>query len=114
MIKIYHNPKCSKSREGLTILENSGKDFEVVKYLENIPSKEELKQVISYLSIAPEDLVRKNEAIWKEKFKGKTLSDEEIIGAMLKHPKLIERPIVIKGNKAVIGRPSEKIIEIIN
>lgn len=114
MIKIYHNPRCSKSREGLAILENSGKDFEVVKYLENIPSKEELKQVINSLSIAPEDLVRKNEAIWKEKFKGKILSDEEIIDAMLKHPKLIERPIIIKGNKAVIGRPVEKIIEIIN
>ncbi|PCJ94127.1 MAG: arsenate reductase (glutaredoxin) [Flavobacteriaceae bacterium] len=113
MIKIYHNPRCSKSREGLAILENSGKEFEVIRYLEDIPSKEELKQVISFLGIAPEDLVRKNESVWKEKYKGKNLSDDALIDAMIKHPKLIERPIVINGNKAVIGRPSGKIVDII-
>lgn len=109
MIKIYHNPRCSKSREGLEILENSGEKFEVIRYLEDIPSVAELKEVIACLGIAPVDLVRKNEAIWKEAYKGKNMSDEEIITAMIEHPRLIERPIVIKNAKAVIGRPPEKI-----
>lgn len=113
MIKIYHNPRCRKSREGLAFLEKSGKDFEVVKYLEDIPSKEELRSVLSCLGISPEKLVRKNEAIWKENFRGKSLSDEEIIDAMILHPKLIERPIVVNGTKAVIGRPSDSIHSIL-
>ena len=113
MIKIYHNPRCRKSREGLAIVESSGKDFEIVNYLEEVPSKNELLKVLSYLSLSPEQLVRKNEAIWKEKFKGENLSDDQIIDAMLEYPKLIERPIVIKGDRAVIGRPSEKIIELL-
>lgn len=105
MLKIYHNPRCKKSREGLEILEQSGKDFEVVKYLEDVPSSDEIKTLIRYLGVAPLDLVRKNEAIWKENYKGKKLSDAEIIDIMAQHPKLIERPIVVKGKKAVIGRP---------
>jgi len=113
MIKIYHNPRCSKSRQGLEILENSGKEFETVKYLDTIPSTEELKEVISLLNISPIDLVRKNEKVWKEEYKGKELSDAEIIKAMVENPKLIERPIVINGNKAVVGRPPENIKEII-
>lgn len=113
MIKIYHNPRCTKSRQGLDLLENSEKPFEVVKYLEDIPTKAELRQVISCLGITPEMLVRKNEAIWKEQYRGKLLSDEEIIDAMITYPKLIERPIVINGNKAVIGRPTESISTII-
>jgi arsenate reductase len=113
MIKIYHNPRCSKSREGLGILEKSGKKFEIFKYLEDIPSKKELKEVIGLLGIKPEKLLRKSEPIWKENFKGKTLTDSQIIDAMVAHPKLIERPIVISGNKAVIGRPPQKILEIL-
>ena len=113
MIKIYHNPRCTKSRQGLAILENTGKDFEVVKYLDTIPSEKELTEIIQLLNIAPIDLVRKNEKIWKENYKGKELSDKEIILAMLQNPKLIERPIVINKNKAVIGRPSENILTII-
>ena len=113
MIKIYHNPRCSKSRQGLEIVENSTKEFEVVKYLDNTPSEEELKEIISLLDISPIQLVRKNEQIWKDNFKGKELSDIEIIKAMVDNPKLIERPIVINGNKAVIGRPPETIKEII-
>ncbi len=109
MLKIYHNPRCSKSRQGLEILEQSGKDFEIIKYLEDIPSKKELTSVIELLGITPEQLVRKNEAIWKENYRGKQLSDEEIINAMIQHPKLIERPIVVDGKKAVIGRPPETI-----
>lgn len=113
MIKIYHNNRCSKSRSGLEIVEQSGKPFEVVKYLENVPSEKELKDIIKLLGIKPIELVRKNEAIWKDNFKGKDLSDAEIIKAMVENPKLIERPIVVNGNKAVLGRPPETILDII-
>jgi arsenate reductase (glutaredoxin) len=113
MIKIYHNNRCSKSRIGLKLLEDSGKEFQVINYLENTPDKYELKKIISMLGIKPIELVRKNELIWKEKFKNKTLSDDEIIEILIKNPKLIERPIVLNGNKAVIGRPSEKINDIL-
>ncbi len=111
MIKIYHNPRCRKSREGLAILEASGKDFETVLYLEETPTQKELSSIIAKLGITPEALVRKNEAIWKEQFKGKTLTNAQLIEAMVAHPKLIERPIVIHNDKAVIGRPPEKIRE---
>ncbi|XMO86094.1 arsenate reductase (glutaredoxin) [Algibacter sp. AS12] len=113
MIKIYHNNRCSKSRNGLALLEESGKPFEVVKYLDNVPTVSELKKIIKLLNIKPIDLVRKNEAIWKENFKNKDLSDSEIIAAMVEFPKLIERPIVINGDKAVIGRPTELISTIL-
>ena len=113
MITIYHNPRCSKSRQGLQLLEESGKEFEVVKYLEITPTEKELADIIYLLGIKPIELVRKNEAIWKENYKGKELSDQEIIKAMIQNPKLIERPIVINGNKAVIGRPIENISAII-
>jgi len=113
MIKIYHNPRCRKSREGLQIVEASGQAFEIVQYLKEVPSFEELESIIHLLGIAPMQLVRKNEAIWKENFKGKELSDAEIIQAMIDNPKLIERPIVINNNKAVIGRPPENIQQIL-
>ena len=109
MIKIYHNSRCSKSREGLKVLEESGKKFEVVKYLEDIPTKDELRNIISCLDIKPINLIRKSEAIWKEKFKHQSLNDEELIDAMITYPKLIERTIVINGNSAVIGRPASNI-----
>ncbi len=114
MIKIYHNNRCSKSRCGLQILEDSGKDFEIVKYLEDIPTSSELKDIIKLLGITPLQLVRQGEAIWKKEYIGKDLSDNEIVTAMVTHPKLIERPIVINGNKAVIGRPPELIANLIN
>ena len=113
MIKIYHNPRGSKSRQGVEILENSGKEFEIVTYLDAVPSQEELTEIIRLLDITPIQLVRKTEKIWKENFKGKELSDKEIIKAMLENPKLIERPIIINNKKAVIGRPSENILTII-
>jgi len=114
MIKIYHNPRCGKSREGLAILENSGKDFEIIKYLETVPTKKELQAILKILGISPMELVRTNEAIWKEKYKGKSMTDDEVITAMLAFPKLIERPIVIKDNKGVVGRPPEKIKDLLN
>lgn len=109
MIKIYHNPRCRKSREGLQILEESGQSFEIVKYLDDVPNEQELKKILEYLDMAPINLVRTSESIWKENFKGKTMTDEEIIMAMVTHPKLIERPIVVKNSKAVLGRPPENI-----
>ncbi|MFY0631311.1 MAG: arsenate reductase (glutaredoxin) [Flavobacteriaceae bacterium] len=113
MIKIYHNPRCSKSRQGLEILKESGQEFEVREYLKEIPNLNELKEVIQLLGISPIDLVRKNEAIWKESYKGKDLSDADIITAMIENPKLIERPIVVNNGKAVVGRPPESIKQII-
>ena len=113
MIKIYHNPRCRKSREGLQIVEASGQSFEIVQYLKEVPSFEELESIIHLLGITPMQLVRKNETIWKENFKGKEFSDAEIIQAMIDNPKLIERPIVINNNKAVIGRPPENIQQIL-
>ena len=113
MIKIYHNARCSKSRQGLELLENSGKEFKIIKYLEEIPTAEELTSIIKKLQINPIDLVRKNEAIWKEQFQEKDLSDKELISAMIQYPKLIERHIVVNNNKAVIGRPIENITPII-
>ncbi len=113
MIKIYHNPRCSKSRQGLAILEESNKEFTVVKYLNETLNETELKEIISLLNITPIDLVRRNESIWKENYKGKELTDDEIVTAMVENPKLIERPIVIHNKKAVIGRPPQKILEIL-
>ncbi len=113
MIKIYHNPRCSKSRQGLEIIEQSGKEFQVIKYLEDIPTEKELRELLKYLSFKPSDLVRKNETVWKENYKGKSLTEDEILKALIEHPKLIERPIVVNRNKAVIGRPPQIIEEII-
>ena len=112
MIKIYHNPRCRKSREGLAYLEATGQEFEVIRYLDTPMNPEHIAKLLKALAIPPIDLVRKNEAIWKSEYKGKDLSDVQIIEALSLHPKLIERPIVQLGDKAVIGRPSEKIAEL--
>lgn len=109
MIQIYHNPRCGKSRDCLTYLEQSGKEFQVIKYLETVPTIEELKVIIEKLNIKPLELVRQKEKIWIENFKNSTMTDEEIILAMVANPILIERPIVIDGKKAVIARPFEKM-----
>lgn len=107
MIRIFHNPRCRKSRETLQLIQESGELVEIVEYLETVPTEEELAEIIDLLGIKPEQLLRKRDAIFKEQFKGKELTDKEWIKAMTQNPKLIERPIVIKGSKAVIGRPPE-------
>ncbi len=112
MIKIYHNPRCRKSREGLAYLEAAGKEFEVVRYLDTPLTPTEIQDLLNALDIPPMELVRKNEAIWKSEYKGKELNDTQIVEALSRHPKLIERPIVQIGDKAVIGRPAEKIGEL--
>ncbi len=113
MTTIYHNPRCRKSRETLAILEEQKEEFTIIKYLETPPSEKELTEMIKLLGISPLELVRKNETIWKESYKGKELSDNQLIEVMAKNPILIERPIVIKGKKAIIGRPPQKVIDIL-
>ena len=113
MIQIYHNSRCGKSRDCLAFLEDSGKEYEVIKYLENVPTFDELKSIIEKLNIKPIELVRQKEKIWLENFKNNIMSDDEIIQAMVANPILIERPIVINGDKAVIARPLEKAVTIL-
>ena len=114
MIQIYHNSRCGKSRNCLAFLENSKKEFEVINYLINPPSFEELSDIIEKLNIKPIELVRQKEKIWIENFKEQNMTDEQIIQAMISNPILIERPIVIMGNKAIIGRDLEKVAEFIS
>lgn len=113
MIQIYHNSRCGKSRECLVFLENSGQKYEIIKYLEDVPTFEELKGIIQKLNIKPIKLVRQKEKIWIENFKNSVMTDDEIIQAMISNPILIERPIVINGDKAVIARPLEKAAAIL-
>jgi len=113
-MKIYHNPRCSKSRQTLAILNEKKIKFEIVEYLKDNLRKSELKSIIEKLEINPIELVRKNESIWKENYKDKNLSDKEIIQAMINYPKIIERPVVINGKKAIIGRPPENVLKIID
>jgi arsenate reductase len=112
MVKIYHNSRCRKSREGLAFLESKTSDFEIIEYLKTPLSFNELKEIISKLGIKPLELIRKQEADFKENFKGKVLTDDEYIQAMVDYPKLIERPIVVNDEKAVLGRPTDKIGEL--
>ncbi len=109
-MKIYHNPRCRKSRETLALIEANGIRPEIILYLEEVPTQKVLKDIISKLNIQAEELVRKTEAVYKECFKGKKMSNAQWIKAMVDHPKLIERPIVVKGKKAIIGRPPENVL----
>jgi arsenate reductase len=109
-MKIYHNPKCSKSRQTLEIVRSKTSEFEIIEYLKNPLTAKEITVLLSQLNIKPLALVRTQEIIWRENYKGKELTDIEIINAMFENPKLIERPIVVKNNKAVIGRPTENVL----
>lgn len=113
MIQIYHNPRCGKSRECLAFLKDSNKEFEVISYLENPPTFEELTEILKKLNFKPIQLVRVKEKIWIENYKGKDLNDSQIIEAMVSNPILIERPIVITKYKAIVARPLEKVNEIL-
>lgn len=113
MMKILHNTRCRKSRETLNIIQESGAEVEIVEYLKEAPTAEELGSILEMLQINPEQLLRKGEAVFKENFKGKDLTNEEWIEAMVSNPVLIERPIVIKGDRAVIGRPPENVNELL-
>lgn len=112
-MKIWHNNRCSKSRCAVQLLEEKQVKFEEYKYLKTPPTVKELTDLLTMLDIPAEKLVRKGEPVFKEKFKGKNLSDKEWVKAMVEYPKLIERPILVNNGKAVIGRPPENILEII-
>ncbi|MCP9337978.1 arsenate reductase (glutaredoxin) [Stutzerimonas xanthomarina] len=111
---LYHNPRCSKSRNALELLEQRGLSPSVVRYLETPPSADELKQILARLGVSPRQLLRSGEEDYKTlNLADPALTDEQIIDAMVAHPKLIERPILVVGDVAVIGRPPEKVLEIL-
>jgi len=113
-ITIWHNPRCSKSRDSFKFLEEKGVDAEVVKYLDEVPTKEELQNMLKMLGMnSAQELMRTKEAIYKELNLKEESSEEALLEAMIANPKLIERPIVVKGNRAVIGRPIEKVVELL-
>jgi arsenate reductase len=113
-VTIYHNPRCSKSRQTLQLLQEQGIEPTIRLYLEDSPSAKELKEVIAKLDISPRELLRKGEDAYKEnQLSNKELSDSTLIKAMVEFPKLIERPIVIKGDQAKLGRPPEQVLEIL-
>lgn len=113
-ITIYHNPRCSKSRQTLALIEEREIEPEIVLYLEQTPSAAELKEILNKLGISARQLLRKGEAAYKElNLKDESLTDQQLIDAMIEQPKLIERPIVVKGDQAVLGRPPENVLEII-
>jgi arsenate reductase len=113
-LTILHNPRCSKSRETLALLETRGLKPRIVEYLKETPTAAELTAIVKKLGIAPEALVRKGEDVYKSKYAGRQLSDAEWIAAMVADPILIERPVVIAGGKAVIGRPPERALELVD
>jgi arsenate reductase len=104
MIQIYHNPRCGKSRNCLAFIDQTKQEYEIIPYLTETPTFEELKTLLGKLNLEPLQLVRTKEKIWIENYKGKTLSNDQTIQAMIDNPILIERPIVIKDGKAIIGR----------
>ncbi len=112
-MKIYHNPRCSKSRQTLKLIQERGLEPEVIRYLDMPPTKEELRSLLKKLGLKAEELVRKGEALYKERYKGKELSEEDWLDVLSQNPRLIERPIVVKGSKAVLGRPPEKVLELL-
>ncbi len=110
---IYHNPKCTKSRATLALLQERGIEPTVIEYLKTPPTAPELKAIIGKLGITPEQLVRKGENVYKEKFAGQKLTDAQWVEAMVNNPILIERPIVVSGKRAVLGRPPENVGELL-
>lgn len=113
MITIYHNPRCSKSRETLELIKAKGEQIKIVEYLKTPPTYAELKRILMKLHMRPEQILRKTELLYKEKFKKKNFTDDEWIKIMTEHPVLIERPIVVKGNKALLGRPPENVLNLL-
>lgn len=109
MIRVYHNPRCAKSREAVQYLEEKGEKAEIVEYMKDPLTPNELEIILDALDMVPMELIRTNEAEWKAEFKEKELDDDELILAMIEFPKLMQRPIVMKGDKAVIARPATEI-----
>ncbi|MCB1964649.1 arsenate reductase (glutaredoxin) [Accumulibacter sp.] len=112
-LRIYHNKRCSKSRAACQLIAERGVDAEIVDYLATPPSRDELRELLRKLGMKPEQLVRRGEAVFKEHYAGRSLSDDEWLEALATHPILIERPIVVRGEQAVLGRPPEKVLELL-
>lgn len=112
-MKIYHNKMCSKSRNSYNLLKEKGLNFETIEYIKNPITKEKLTELLTKLNLSAIELIRKGEAEYIDNYKGKELSETQWIDAMVKFPILIERPIVVRGDKAVIGRPIEKVIQLL-
>lgn len=113
IMEIYHNPRCRKSQESLKIIRSKGVEPTIVLYLDNPPSFKELQKILYKLKLPAHELVRKSEDLYKKEYKGKHLTEEQWIAAMVDHPRLIERPIIIEGNRAIIGRPPERVLDIL-
>ena len=113
MLTIYHNPRCRKSRETLDIINEQGTEVKVIEYLSHVPTKDELASLLKKLNLSAVDIIRKGEPVYKELYKGKELTEDEWIEAMISHPKLIERPIVVKGDEAILGRPPQNVIKLL-
>lgn len=113
-ITIYHNPRCSKSRAACELIAGRGLEAEVIDYLATPPTRDELRGLLKKLGMKPAELVRRGEAAFKENYEGRELSDEQWVDALIAHPILIERPIVVRGDQAVIGRPTEKVLELLD
>ena len=112
-VTIFHNPRCGKSRSALALLEEKGVQPHIIEYLKTPPTKEALRAILKKLGMKPGQIVRKGEDVYKQKFSGKMLTDEQWLDALVKHPILIERPIVVKGDRAAIGRPPQKVLELL-
>ena len=113
-VTIYHNPRCSKSRQTLALIEQRGLKPEVIEYLLQPPTRKQLETILKLLGLRPRELMRRNEAIYREsKLDDETLSDDKLISAMVEHPILIERPIVLANGRAAIGRPPEQVLGIL-
>lgn len=112
-MKFYHNTRCSTSRKGLELLQQKGVNPEIVEYLKEPLTPSELTSIVRKLDIEPLELVRTKEKIWKEEFADKELSDDEVILTMIEYPQLMERPVLVNGDKAAIGRPIEKLLEVV-
>ena len=113
-ITIYHNPRCSKSRAACALIAESGIEAEVIDYLTTPPSRDELRILLAKLGMRASEIVRRGEAAFSEHYAGRELSDEQWLDALIDHPILIERPIVVCGDQAVIGRPPEKVLELLD
>ncbi len=113
-VTIYHNPRCTKSRQTLALLQEKGIEAEIIEYLKTPPDEATLKRILSLLGLAPRELMRRQESVYKELgLDDEDLSDDDLVGAMIDNPVLIERPVVLANGKAAIGRPPENVLEIL-
>ncbi|MFB9864567.1 arsenate reductase (glutaredoxin) [Rufibacter immobilis] len=113
MLTIYHNNRCSKSRQALQLLQENGHQPKVVPYLTQTPTAAELKELLTKLKLSPEDIIRKGEKLYKEVYAGQHLTQDQWLEVLSQNPVLLERPIVVNGDKAVVGRPPENVLTIL-